>query len=75
MVERLLGGVTQRLKREMVLVKGRATRLIELSIGPAGLQYDRPVRKTRRGGDDLMLNDLPPFSPPRGLTDTPTGPQ
>lgn len=34
-----------------------------------------PQRETRRGGDDLMLNHLPPFSPLRGLSDTPTGPQ
>lgn len=39
----------------------------------------RPVREpqgqSRRGGDDLMLNHLPPFSPLRGLSDTPIGPQ
>lgn len=41
-----------------------------------------PVREpqsgVRRGGDDLMLNHFPPFSPSsffRGLSDTPNGPQ
>lgn len=64
--------------REMVLVKAAAGRLIELSILPAGSPDDESCQREagREGaGGDLMLHHLPPFSPLRGLSDTPTGPQ
>lgn len=78
--EWVLDGVIQRLKPWNGACKSPA-RVDSLSCQSARQVpcMIRPVREPRRGtgrgGDDLMLNHLPPFPPLRGLSDTPTGPQ